>query len=499
MRRQLRYLVIFIFLTMVLSYPCFASGAGGEEMSKEDIKKPPSEGLKIVEKMKFRKIEFNVPKVGREIERVELPNGMILYLREDHRFPVIDIYGVIRTGAAYEKKSRYGVANLTGTVMRTGGTRNLSPDQLNEDLEQIAATLESCIEEEEGTIHLNVITSQKEKGMNLFAEVLRYPAFAEKEMELAKSEIKESLRRRNDNYRTIGEREFYKIVFPDYCHGWEYDWEVVKKIKRDDLIAWHKRFYHPNNMMFAIVGDFKKQEMIDKFNQLFGDWKKSRVDLSGLQTFEKKFFPGVFFVKKDVDQSYIRMGHLGVKRDNPDCYAIRIMDYILGNGGFNSWMTEKIRSDEGLAYAVYSYFNTISRNYGTCGAVCSTKSDSTVKAAKLMIEQINRIRSEMVPDDKLKWAKDSIINSFLFEFDDPFDQTLKLMTLEYQNISPDYYEKFCENIRKVTAQDVNRVAKEYLEPSKLTIIVVGNVEKFDQPLSALGKPKEIPLLEVIKD
>ncbi|MFP4497616.1 MAG: M16 family metallopeptidase [Vulcanimicrobiota bacterium] len=498
MKKGFKYIFIVLILSILTFYPVFASAAGGE-MTAEDARKPKSPILEEVEAMAFEPIEFQVPRVGKEVERVELDNGMILYLMEDHRLPLIQIKGLIRTGEAYEKKEQHGVAHLTGKVMRIGGTEKYSSDKLNEELEYIAARLETGIEVEEGWISLEVISSEFDKGLNLFSQVLRYPMFDENKLELEKSKIKESLRRRNDNYRSIGDREFYRIVYPNYANGWEFDWDVVKNIRKDDLVAWHNRFYKPNNMMFAVVGDFNRDEMITRFIQAFGDWEKSQVDLSGLQDMEKEFNPGLYFAKKNLDQSYIRMGHLGIKRTNPDRYSIRLMDYILGNGGFNSWMTEKIRSDEGLAYSVYSYFNTSGRTFGTAGAVCSTKSESTVRAIELMLAQINRIKNEDVTPEKLKWAKDSIINSFVFNFDTPLKQTAGLMNLEYEGLPSDYYENYCENIRKVTVQDIKKVANQYLFPEEMTLIVVGNPEKFDKPLKNLGKPVEIELKDVITD
>lgn len=442
MKKISLYKFVILFIVLTCARAVLASGAGGS-IPPSDVNKPPSEAMKIIEKMEFKPVQFEIPRVGKEVERVELPNGMILYLMEDHRFPVVKIKGVIRTGEAYEKKEKFGIANLTGVVMRTGGTRDYPPEKLNEELEFLATELETSIGEEMGTISLTCLTSNLDKSLDLFSRVLRYPRFDPEEFELAKMQVKEALRRRNDDPGRIGNKEFYKRVYADYCHGWEYDWDFIKTITRKDLIKWHKRFYHPNNMMFAVVGDFDKDEMVSRFKKIFGDWKKSEVDFSGLQKPARKYHPGLFYVEKDVNQSYIRMGHLGVKRDNPDRYAIEVMNYILGYGGFKSYITEKIRSDEGLAYSVFTYFNLSGRTYGTFGAICSTKSETTVRAAKLMLEQIKRIQNEKVTQKKLEWAKDSIINSFLFEFEKPFEQVIKLMLLEYNRMPRDFYQKYC--------------------------------------------------------
>lgn len=484
-----------LLLLFLLSFSVSHAKDAGGEMPASDMKKPLSEGMKIIEQMKFPPINFKVPEIGKEVEKVMLDNGMILYLKEDHRAPVINISGVIRTGEAYEKKSQYGVARLTGEVMRNGGTRYLSPEELNDSLDVMAAKLETGIEEEKGTISMEIISSQLEAGFDLFSEVLRYPAFDSRELELAKSQLKEELKRRNDNSSSVGFLEFNKIIYPDYCEGWEYDWQVVNKITRDDLVKWHSRFYHPNNMMFAVAGDFKKDEIIVLFNKKFGDWEKKDIDFSGLQDNELKFNPGLYYAVKDVDQSFILFGHLGVRRDNPDRYAIEVMNFILGRGGFNSYLMEKVRSDEGLAYSVGSFFQLNERVYGAAGSYCWTKSATTVKALKLMIDQFRRIQNEKVSPDKLKWAKDSIINSYLFKFEKPIDQAVILMMLDYDGMPGDYYKTYAQKINAVTADEVMRVAKKYLSPENFTIVVVCNPEELGEPLTKIGTPREIKLTE----
>lgn len=495
MNKSIKTIALLLIFCIISAGTAFSSGAVGEA-TKQDTEKPPSEAMKIIDAFKFKPLEFKVPKIGKEVERVVLPNGMILYMMEDHTVPQVSIYGRIRTGEVYESKDKYGVAHLTGKVMRTGGTENRKPEKLDEELEYIAAQVETGIDTDYGAIYLYTISAQLDKGMELFADVLRSPAFDEKELELAKSQIKENIRRKNERSESIGEREFYKALYPAHPLGWEEDWNVVKNISRQDLINWYNRFYKPNNMMFAVVGDFNKKEMIEKFNKLFGDWEKGDVDFSGKNTVEKNFNPGVFFVEKDVNQSYVRVGHLGVKRTNPDVFSILMMDYIMGGGGFSSYMTEKIRSDEGLAYMVYSYFNTTSGDYGTSGVVCMTKSKSTVHSIELMKQIMQRMQTQKVPDKKMQWAKDSIINSFVFEFSKPAQQVLKLMMLEYNDMPKDYYDNYLNNIRKVTAEDIMKAAKTYLHPGKLTIIVVGKPKDFDKPLNSLGKEvREIKLEE----
>ncbi len=488
MKRRFLYINIILTLIFLFAFSSFAFARRIGSKTMEDTQKPPSEGLKYVESLKFPPLQFQFPKVGREIKRVKLSNGIILYLREDHTSPDIQIYGIIRTGCAYETKDEHGVAFLTGKVLRTGGTKMYSPYELNKKLEYMAASLTSSMHREAGVVKLDILSSQVDEGLNILYQVLRYPAFDEKELKLAKDEIKEEIRRRNDNIRKILAREFFKKLYPGYCKGWEYEWNIVKRISRKDLIKWHKRFYRPSNMMFAVVGDFKTEDMVKKFEKIFGQWKEPKVSLPPIQTVKKIYVPGIFCVQKDANQTYILMGQLGVKRDNPDIYAIKVMNFILGGGGFNSYLVQRVRSDEGLAYSVFSSFDISSRVYGTFLAFCSTKTASSVKAMKLMLKQIHKIREKPVSKQKIDWAKTSIINSFYFDFNTPYKQTVRIMKLEYNRMPLGYYEKFVNEIRKVTVKDVQRVAQKYINPEKFTIMVVGDVGKFKKSLKDLGYP-----------
>ncbi len=498
MKIQLRRIILALIILTILVQPCVASVAG-ESMSPQDRDKPPSLGLEKVQSMKFPPLDFKVPEVGVDVERLVLDNGMILYLKEDHSSPQVDIVGIIRTGSAYESRDYFGVAEITGSVMRTGGTKGLSPDQLNEKLDFMAASLETSIDTETGNIHLNVISSQLEPAFELMARVLREPAFNEREIELARSQIKLALIRRNEQASNIGQLEFYSRLYPDYSYSWEHDWEFVKSITRQDLIEWHQRFYHPDNMMFAVVGDFDRDEMIALFNRHFAQWPKKEKFPQRLQKVEFQFYPGVFFARKNISQSYIRMGHLGVRRNNPDRYAIEVMDYILGSGGFGSLLVERVRSDAGLAYSVGSYFNTEGDEIGTMGAVSSTRTDATIRATKLMMDTIGEIRTKKVSRERLDAAKDALTNSFLFKFQDPLSRTARLMMLEYYDLPMDYYQGCLQGYASVTADDVLRVAEKYIQPDKMTIIIVGDVDNFDEPLENLGYPVEEIILEEFRE
>jgi zinc protease len=454
-----------------------------------------SEGSKIIEKFQYPPLVWKVPEVGKEVERLVLDNGMILYLKEDHTLPLVNIDAIVRTGSIYEPKEKYGTASLAGTLLRSGGTTARTPDQLNQELEFLAASVETYVGTESGGANLNVLSKDLDKSLEIFADVLMHPAFSPEQLDLEKGKIKERIRRKNDNPNAIVNREFRKVIAGEHPFAWELNWNVVKNIGRDDLVAFHQKYYHPNNIMLGITGDFKRDEMIEKIKNAFAGWEKKEISFPPIPELKKEYHPGVFFVEKELTQSNILMGELGVKRDNPDNYAIAVMNYILGGGGFVSRLTSKVRSDEGLAYSVHSNFDTDSRDWGTFSAGTQTKTKSTHFAIGLFLDEFKRIRAEKVPETELKAAKDAFINRYVFSFTSPNQIVSQLMSLEYDHRPLDYYQTYLDKIRAVTADDILRVAKKYLKPEELTIFVVGKSADLDKPLGDLGKVTPIKLEE----
>ncbi|MBK7141433.1 MAG: insulinase family protein [bacterium] len=456
-----------------------------------------SEGSKMIAKLTGKQGDLRIPKVGVDVERVVLENGMVLYLYENHRFPVLNINTLIRCGSVYDPSDKDGLSSLVGTVMRTGGTTTISGDSLNMLMEYAGGSLETRIMDEMGTASLNVLSKDMEMGLKLWADLLRNPAFPAEKLELAKVDIRNSIKRRNDEPGSVTNRYFNKLVYGDHPNGRILEWATVKALTTDDLIAYHKKFFVPNNIIVGISGDFKRDELIAKLQALVGDWQKSAALPAPPPevTFATK--PGVYEVIKDINQANIRIGELGIKRDNPDRYAIGMMNYILGGGSFTSRLTSRVRSDEGLAYRAGSSFDIDSRDYGVFAAYCQTKSATAYKATKIIMEEIAKIRTEGANQDELTDAKNAAINRFVFNFDTSGKIVSNLMSLEYNGLPTDFYDNYQANVAKVTLDDIKAVAQKYLNPDQLTLVVVGKPETFDKPLDEFGKVETIELVDPV--
>jgi predicted Zn-dependent peptidase len=248
-------------------------------------------------------------------------------------------------------------------------------------------------------------------------------------------------------------------------------------------------------MILAVSGDFERTAMLRELNAVFG--KPSRRDAAMLPEIPQPalaFAAEVIYGKKVVNQSVIRMGHLGIAKDSPDLYAVRILDYILG-GSFTSRLTMEIRTNQGLAYNVGSHFDIGRRFTGSFIAETETKAESTGKAISLMQSIIAGMTKEPVSDQELNAAKEYIINSFMFGFTSPASIVTQRARLEFYGYTPGYLETYRDNISRVTKADVLAAARRHLKPDAFKLVVVGDTAKFDKPLASFGTVRELDLTQ----
>ncbi|MCE2402768.1 insulinase family protein [Candidatus Poribacteria bacterium] len=445
------------------------------------------------EELTFEPIQFKPPVP----QRHELSNGMVLYLLEDHELPVFDISGLVKTGTIYDPADKIGLASICASVMRTGGTISREPDALNEELESMAASVEVGMSPEYGSVSLSTMAEDIEKGLEIFADVLRNPAFREDKLELRKQQAIESIRRRNDNPIQLAWRNFSAILYgTDHPFGWYSEIEDVESIAVDNLKAFHAKYYQPNNIMLAITGDFETDTLIAQIEKVFEGWENSEIEFPHIAAVENAPKPSVNYILKDLPQTTMLIGHFGIKRtpDFPDFFALRVMNDILGEGGFTSRLMKEVREKHGLAYMVGSLMQTsFYTNPGEWFAYSQTRSEKTAEAISLIISIVRDLGENPVSAEELQLTKDSLINSFVFGFESSSQIAFQQMMLAYRGFAPDFLETYTDNIAKVTAEDVQAVAQKYLHPDALTIVTVGNQDNFDRPLSEFGEVNEIKI------
>jgi zinc protease len=422
-----------------------------------------------------------------EPRRIQLDNGMIIFLQEDHELPLIDGVIRIRGGVRDDPPEKAGLALIYGEVWRTGGTTSKSGDELDDFLESQAARVETGAIEDSTTLSWSSLKEDFDQVFPVIVDVLENPEFRADKLELAKKQMDSLISRRNDDVEDISRRESTKLAYGrDNPLARSPEYYTVAAITREDLVALHQRAVAPNNMILGITGDFDSAAMEAKLRQAFAKLPKGDTLPPTKMVFHPAP-PGVFLVEKDdINQSEITMVDLGTDRRNPDYHAIVVMNELFG-GGFASRLFRNIRTKQGLAYDVGGGVGYGWDHPGIVRISMGTKSATTGAAIEALKHQINELVKGTVTPQELKKAKDAILNSFIFEFDSKEKVLAERMRYEFYGYPPDFLERFRAGIEKVTVADVNRVARKYVRPDNLVILVVGNAKEFDKKLDVFGK------------
>jgi zinc protease len=426
-------------------------------------------------------------------KRIELSNGLVIFLQEDHELPLIDGSARIRGGSRNEPASKVGLVDIFGEVWRTGGTKAQTGDQLDDYLEVRAAKVETGGGADSTTVSLSCLKGDFDDVFKVFVDLLQNPEFRADKLDLAQKEAEDGISRRNDEVGEIAARESTKLAYgPDNPYARVPEYATVSAVTRQDLLDWHRTYVHPNNVILGISGDFDAAAMEAKLRAAFEAWPKG-ADLPKDDIHYQPAKPGYYLVpKEDVNQSSIRMVTLGTTRNNPDYYAISVFNEAFG-GGFSSRLFNDIRTKRGLAYNVGGGIGTNFGHPGIQQFVMGTKSQSTIESIQALDEDLDKLTKQPITEEEIQHAKDAILNAFIFRLDSPDKVLAERLTYEFYGYPADWLDKFPAEIQKVTAADVNRVATKYVHRDQLAVLVVGNTKEFDKPLSALGPVKEIDI------
>jgi predicted Zn-dependent peptidase len=345
---------------------------------------------------------------------------------------------------------------------------------------------------ESGAGSLSVQKKDFPKALEIFSRLLKRPAFRSEQLDLAKKQEVEAIRRSNDDPEEIAYREFRRALYAGNPRGWVPTLESVEKIQRSDLLSFHRKFFRPNNILFGISGDFKKEEMIAALEKAFQDWERSSLEIPFIPSPIPSDSRAVYYVPKDLPQATLLLGHLSIPVDHPDHLSFKVANFILGGGGFNSRLTQEIRSNQGLSYGVGSFYQG-RVGYGVFGAFCQTKSSSAHRAISLLYEIIEGIKRKKPSLEEMEWAKNTLTNQFIFSFASSASLVSQKMQLAYDGLPEDYLEKYPQRLAAITLEDLDRAVERHLHPENALLIVVGKEENFDGPLSSFGTVKRIDL------
>jgi len=435
--------------------------------------------------------EFQVP----DIETFTTDNGIKFYLVEDHELPLINLSVRIRGGGIQVPNKKAGLASITGTVMRSGGSKTYPADSLNVLLEDNAARMETSFGFTSGSASMNVLKEDFKKLLPVFADLLVNPAFPEEKINLAKTQFKSAISRRNDNAGPIASREFDKLIYGNnskYSRFKEY--ETINSISREDIINFHDQNLTGQNMMIGVVGDFSTAEMKNHLKSAFEVVPEGKENDLSFPEVDYDYKSTINFVDKpDVNQSTVLLGHIGDMRDNPDYAEVQVMNKVL-SGGFSGRLFQKVRTDLGLAYSVGGQYGMGSTFYpGQFYISVKTKSASTADAIDAIIQEVKRLQNEPVTEEELQDTKDEFLNSLVFRNTSYAQLLRRRMSNEYRGLPKNAFDKYVEGIKATTVEDVQEMAQKYLHPDKLQILVVGNKDEIGNQLQQFGDVNTIDI------
>jgi len=416
------------------------------------------------------------------ITRTTLKNGLTLLIVERQKLPLVMVSVLIKAGSIYEREEKAGLANLTAELL-TKGTKRRSAKEIAEEIDFVGGSLWSNCGYDAAYAGVNVLKKDLTLGLDLLSDILLHPAFSDSEIGRKRGEIIAEIIRQKDEPEIVLQKTFQDLVYEKHPYhrpltGYE---ETLPKITQEDILSFYQNFYCSNNSILAVVGDVNTKQVIHLIDKYFGKWKKKTISLPLIPEPLPVKKSRVKMVKKELNQGYINWGHVGMSRKNPDYEPARLMNYILGGGGFSSRLVENIRQQQGLAYDVHSYFDP--RFYpGPFVAGLQTKTESVDQAVKSLLTEIRRIRTELVTDQELKDAKTSYTGHFPLKFETNNDLAKILLDIEFYGLGLDYFTQFNKRIESVTKEDILKVAQKYLDPDHFVLVVVGDTEKINLSL-----------------
>ncbi|HUF78071.1 MAG TPA: pitrilysin family protein [Thermoanaerobaculia bacterium] len=437
--------------------------------------------------------------------RVELGNGMVVMLLEDHELPLVQAVALVRAGGRLEPAEKVGLARVAGSVARTGGTERMSPDELDDFLEGKAAVVESSAGEAQTRVSMSALAEDFAEVLRVFADVLRRPAFSPDRIEVALTQERSGVARQNDSPQSILFRELDEQVYgPDSPYARTPTYATLAAIDREDLVSWHRRHFRPEQVILGLVGDFDSETALALVREAFGDWQApsggEQADTEELGAaagtaglYREEPSPGVFVAEKgDVNQSSIALGHLGILKSHPDFYAVEVMNEVFG-GSMTSRLFSEVRTRKGLAYAVSGRVGSEWDFPGVTLVFTTTKVETTGQAIRALLDEARGMAARPPSDDEVERAKRAILNSFVFRIDSPRGVLEQQLTFEYFGYPLDWLSSYRDRIEAVTAEEVRQAASRHLHPDAFSIVVVGPAEGRDEDLGGFGPVRQLDI------
>lgn len=432
----------------------------------------------------FDRLEFETP----EVRTFTTANGMKIYFLEDRELPVVEVSALIRVGDVLEPPGKSSLASMTGALMRTGGTSDMSPEEVNERLENLGAVAETSIGTWSGSAYLWSLREDFETVLDILAAILRKPGFDEERIDIRKERLVEAIRRRND----VPARQA-ALLFPGLLYGREHplgsllDSLEIRAISRSDLITFHREYIEPADIWIGVAGDISFEEAVRAVESRFGDWEQG-TENELMAPLPHGALPGtIHLIPRDIEQATVIMGHLGPLVTDPDYLPLVLGNRIFGGGGVGvSRLWKEVRSDRGLAYSVGSSFSFGTAAPGSFRISLQTKMGSVGEAVGVVRTELERLLEEGVSSDELDRSKKYYMNSYPFDFSRPISIVGQTMSNEYRGLPDHFLSTYPDLISRITVDEVNAALRRHVHPDSMVTVVVGRREELEPALVPYG-------------
>lgn len=428
--------------------------------------------------------DFQIP----QPERVVLENGLVVMLLEDHELPLVEATALVRIGSRLDPPGKTGLAELGANVLRAGGTERMPSDQLDLWLESRAASLEASAERDQGKVTLSALAQDFPEALRVFADVLRHPAFDAARLEVMRNQAVAGVARQNDQPDEILFRELTKLVYgPDSPYASQQTLASLRSIRREDLVQWHRQSFHPDRIVLGLVGDFRKEEALRLVRELFGDWPRGPQAAPPAFPFRTQPNPGVFWVEKnDIAQSNLVLGHLGIRKDDPDFYAVEVLNYVL-SGSYAARLINEVRTRKGLAYSVQGGVDSDWDHPGVAYFYATTKTATTGAAIQALLDEARALAARPPTAEEVEKSRQGLLAQFVFNVDSKRKVLARQLALESFGYPFDWLSRYRAGLEAVTVEQVRAAALRHIRPGDFSILVVGPAEGRDRPLTDFGK------------
>jgi zinc protease len=420
----------------------------------------------------FSELKFDPP--NREDYRRELSNGVVVYLAPSNELPLVNITYSFKGGEYLEPAGKEGLARMTASMMRRGGTETVSASEMDETFDFLAANTGVFSGGVSSGANLNSLTSNLDESFALFMDMLKHPGFDSAKTEIYRAEVIEGLKQRNDNAASISGREWRALMYgDDHFEAREPTRQSIESITIDDMRNFHSKVFNRANLIIGVSGDFEESAMLQMLENATADMPRGTPNPEPPAP-RAQPEPGVYFIEKDIPQGRVIIGQRAISRDNPDYFPMLLMNDVLGGGGFTSRLMKRIRSDEGLAYGAGSSLVAPYYYPGQWQAGFQSKSRTVAFATKIVFDELDRVRTEPISEEELNVAKNQFIETFPRTFESRQAIVGVFIDDERTNRARDYWTTFREKIRAVTPEDMLGAAQRHLDPEKLSVLIVGN-------------------------